>query len=176
MTVSGETLSLAEVGRLLSRLKKTDMLRLAALARNWASGLPRRDAADLLNEALTRVLSGQRPWPADVPLSAFLSQVMRSIASQWRHDDIREPMASDLDVRLEEAPEGRDLELADMTTRMRASLRDDKQALGVFDQILLESSRAQACAELNIDATGYDTARRRMIRTLKSQYNPGWLQ
>ncbi|MFB0874010.1 MULTISPECIES: hypothetical protein [unclassified Sphingobium] len=82
-----ETLSLEEVGRVLGRLRQADLLRLAALAQTWVSGLPRRDAGDLLNEALARILSGQRPWPADVPLSAFLSQVMRSIASQWRHED-----------------------------------------------------------------------------------------
>ena len=75
-----ETLSLEEVGRLLGRLRQPDLLRLAALAQTWVSGLPRRDAGDLLNEALARILSGRRPWPADVPLPAFLSQVMRSIA------------------------------------------------------------------------------------------------
>lgn len=88
-------LSLEEVGRLLSRQRQADLLRLAALAGTWVRGIPRRDAADLLNEALARVLSGKRPWPADVSLHAFLSQVMRSIASQWRHQDAREPLAAD---------------------------------------------------------------------------------
>ena len=56
-------------------------------AGNWATGLRQHDADDLLNEALDRVLSGRRTWPIDVPLLAFLSQVMRSIASQWRKED-----------------------------------------------------------------------------------------
>jgi DNA-directed RNA polymerase specialized sigma24 family protein len=90
-----EHLSLDEVGRLLSRQRQADLLRLAALAETWARGIPRRDASDLLNEALARILSGDRPWPADISLHAFLSQVMRSIASQWRHEDTREPLAVD---------------------------------------------------------------------------------
>lgn len=84
-----EHLSLEEVGRLLSRQRQVDLLRLAALAETWVRGNPRRDASDLLNEALVRILSRDRPWPADVSLHAFFSQVMRSIASQWRHEDNR---------------------------------------------------------------------------------------
>jgi hypothetical protein len=39
------------------------------------------DADDLIQEAMTLALSGDRPWPADVPIMAFLIQCMRSIAS-----------------------------------------------------------------------------------------------
>ncbi len=169
-----ETLSLEEVGRLLSRLRPPDLLRLAALAQTWVSGLPRRDAGDLLNEALARILSGQRPWPADVPLPAFLSQVMRSIASQWQHEDIREPLAAETDEIGNDPQECRDDAFADMTERMRAALADDAPALGIFNHILTQTSRKQACDQLQLDATGYDTARRRMIRTLQRRFNPGW--
>ena len=169
-----ETLSLEEVGRVLGRLRQPDLLRLAALAQTWVSGLPRRDAGDLLNEALARILSGQRPWPADVPLPAFLSQVMRSIASQWRHEDIREPVAVDTDEIGVDPQECRDDAFVDMTERMRAALADDAPALGIFNHILTQTSRKQACDHLQLDATGYDTARRRMIRTLQRHFNPGW--
>jgi DNA-directed RNA polymerase specialized sigma24 family protein len=84
-----------EVRRLIGRLRGPDLVRLAALARVWVTGLRQHDADDLLNEALDRVLSGRRPWPIDVPLPAFLSQVMRSIASQWRHEDRRELLMED---------------------------------------------------------------------------------
>jgi hypothetical protein len=172
-----EHLSLEEVGRLLSRQRQPDLLRLAALAETWVRSIPRRDAFDLLNEALSRVLSGDRPWPADVPLPAFLSQVMRSIASQWRHEDIREPLAADHD---DEIGDGRskpvDDNFTDLTRRMRVTLLDDPPALGIFDHILTQTSRKQACDQLGLDATGYDTARRRMIRILRHRFNPGWTQ
>ncbi len=88
-------LTLGEVRRIFSRLRRPDILRLLALARTWATGLRQSDADDLLNEALDCVLSGRRPWPSDVPLPAFLSQVMRSIASQWRREERREPLKED---------------------------------------------------------------------------------
>lgn len=170
-------LSVEEVGRLLSRQRQPDLLRLAALAKIWIRGVPRRDASDLLNEALVRILSGDRLWPADVPLPVFLSQVMRSIASQWRHEDLREPLAADGNDEFDHSPATEDdLDFVDLTKRMRAALFDDQMALGIFDHILSQTSRRQVCDQLSIDATGYDTARRRMIRTLRRQFNPGWMQ
>ena len=169
-----DTLSLEEIGRIFSRLRQPDLLRLAALARTWTRGLERRDAADLLNEALTRILSGQRPWPADVPLPAFLSQVMRSIASQWRHEDARELLADDGDAPREPSTLATDVEFSHLVGKMRAALEDDPSAQGVFDHILLQTNREQARSLLGLDTIAYDTTRRRMIRTLHRQFNPGW--
>ena len=39
---------------------------------------------DLLHEALTKALDGQRKCPADTDFTAFLSNVMRSLANNWR--------------------------------------------------------------------------------------------
>lgn len=169
-----DILSLEEVGRLLSRLRQADLIRLAALARVWVCGLDRRDAADLLNEALSRVLSGQRPWPADLRLPVFLSQVMRSVASQWLREDVREPLVFDEEGAPEVSESAKDGEIDDLIARMRATLADDPPAQGVLEHILLQTSREQARRLLKLDATGYDTARRRMIRTLSRKFNPGW--
>jgi hypothetical protein len=166
-------LSLEEVGRLLSRQRQADLLRLAALAETWVRGIPRRDAADLLNQALVRVLSGDRPWPVDVSIHAFLSQVMRSIASQWRHEDAREPLAADQIADLDNvAADEADFDFINLTQRMRQALQGDTPALGIFDHILTQTSRKQVCEQLGLDATGYDTARRRMTRTLRRQFKP----
>lgn len=172
-----EHLSLEEVGRLLSRQRQADLLRLATLAETWVRGIPRRDANDLLNEALARVLSGDRPWPAEVSLHAFLSQVMRSIASQWRHEDRREPLAADEVADLENiSTSADDFDLRDLAHRMRDALLIDEQALGIFDHILTQSTRKQVCDQLGLDVTGYDTARRRMTRILRRQFKPGWIK
>lgn len=172
-----EHLSLEEVGRLLSRQRQPDLLRLVALAETWVRGIPRREASDLLNEALVRILSGDRLWPANVSLHAFLSQVMRSIASQWRHEDIREPLAADQDGALGDGTSADDkFDFADLAQRMRDTLLGDQISLGIFDHILTQTSRKQACDQLGLDATGYDTARRRMTRTLRRQFKPGWIK
>src|ERR1700751_2902226 len=117
-----------EVRRLIGRLRGPDLVRLAALARVWAPGLRQHDAYDLLNEALNRVLSGRRPWPIDVPLPAFVSQVMRSIASQWRQEDRREPLKEDKTAEVFEE-ESRNpaacYETGDLISRMRRALGTD---------------------------------------------------
>jgi DNA-directed RNA polymerase specialized sigma24 family protein len=174
MSEEVETLSIEEVGRLLGRLRQPDLLRLAALARTWVIGLPRRDPKDLLSEALARILSGDRPWPAHVSFSAFLSQVMRSIASHWRHEDQREPLADDGGEGLHDRAPPVDHEYSDLTERMRATLEDDTPARDMLDHVLLQTSRKEARAQLGLDETGYDTTRRRMIRSLQRQFNPGW--
>ncbi|MGO8063602.1 hypothetical protein ACC716_36175 [Rhizobium johnstonii] len=171
-----EHLSLAEVGRLLSRQRQADLLRLAALAETWVRGAPRREASDLLNEALTRILSGDRPWPANISLHAFLSQVMRSIASQWRHEDMREPLAADQHSQLNDGTIGDNFDFVDLAHRMRVTLLGDQMALGIFDHIMTQTSRKQACDLLGLDATGYDTTRRRMTRVLRRQFKPGWIK
>lgn len=169
-----ETLLIEEVTRLLSRLRQADHVRLAALAQTWISGCPRREPAELLNEALSRILSGARPWPIDVPLPAFLSQVMRSIASQWRHEDQREPLLDDADVLLDDTLRPVTGDVADLTARMRKALEPDPLALCIFEQILTQTSRQDVRTKLAIDETTYDTARRRMIRTMREQFSPGW--
>jgi hypothetical protein len=170
-------LTTGEVRRIIGRLRRSDILRLLALARAWASGLRQHDADDLLNEALDRVLSGRRLWPSDVPFPAFLSQVMRSIASQWRWEDRREPLKEDeTDARSDE--DSNDTvachEIDDLISRMRRSLRADAPALGVFDQILADNDREEARAALGMNATQYDTARRRMQRQLFEAFYSGW--
>lgn len=107
----------------------------------------------------------------------ILSQVMRSIVSQWRHQDAREPLAADHIPNLGDlAADEEDIDFADLTQRMREALRGDGPALGIFDHILTQTSRKQACEQLGLDATGYDTARRRMTRTLRRQFKLGWIK
>jgi DNA-directed RNA polymerase specialized sigma24 family protein len=166
-----------EVRRIIGRLRRPDILRLSALARTWATGLRQHDADDLLNEALDRVLSGRRPWPTDLALPTFLSQVMRSIASQWRRENRREPLTEDETGKVFEE-ESHDpatcYEMGDLISRMRRALDTDPSALGVFDHILADSDREDAQAALGVNATQYDTARRRMVRQLFEAFHSGW--
>lgn len=170
-------LTAGEVRRIIGRLRGPDLVRLAALARLWATGLRQHDADDLLNEAFDRVLAGRRPWPVQVPLPAFLSQVMRSIASQWRQEARREPLKEDEagEVLEEESHNpGACYEMGDLIARMRRAHGNDAPALGVFEHILANSDREDAQAALGMTATQYDTARRRMVRQLFEAFHAGW--
>ena len=75
-----------DVGAALAALSDDDLLRLRALARLRARGLPGSVAwSDLLHEAVLRALEGTRRWPPGVPLLAFLAGTMRSLCDeQWR--------------------------------------------------------------------------------------------
>jgi hypothetical protein len=101
---------------------------------------------------------------------------MRSIASQWRHEDQRQPLADDVEAVRDPSNPTPAGDFDDLTDRMREALRDDAPALGIFEHILAQTSRKDARIALGIDDTGYDTARRRMIRTLQRQFTPGWNQ
>ena len=83
VTVDNTTVDIACA---IHSLSDADLVRLKALARLWARGLPGGLGwADVLHEAIARALEGSRKWPPDVPILAFLSGIMRSICDdQWR--------------------------------------------------------------------------------------------
>lgn len=83
----GETLSRAEAVAAIRSLGDGDKTGLAKIARLYAARTP-YDHADLLQEALCRVLSGERKWPKGVPALLFIGGVIRSIAWQWRQRDL----------------------------------------------------------------------------------------
>ena len=76
----------ADAASAIQALSESDLVRLQALARLWSRGLPGGIGwADVLHEAIIRVLDGSRIWPPDVPILAFVSGVMRSICDDyWR--------------------------------------------------------------------------------------------
>jgi DNA-directed RNA polymerase specialized sigma24 family protein len=43
---------------------------------------------DLLQEAIGRILGGRRPWPKRLTPMPFLCGVARSIADEWRHEEV----------------------------------------------------------------------------------------
>ena len=75
-----------DIGAALAALSNDDLLRVRAIARLRARGLPAGMSwSDLLHEAVLRALAGTRTWPPDVPLVAFLTGIMRSLCDeQWR--------------------------------------------------------------------------------------------
>jgi hypothetical protein len=83
----GLVISLAETALALELVTESDLLRLKAIARVHARGLP-ADVSwdDLLQEAFARVMSGSRKKPAGISMVAFLAGVMPRIqnAFSWR--------------------------------------------------------------------------------------------
>jgi hypothetical protein len=168
-------LSPAEVRRALDRLSRADIVRLSLLAQNWVKGLPRRSADDLVNEAFERILSGKRPWPCDIDRGAFFNGVMRSISSQWRKEDYRELLAEDQENGTGESSTIEpDHDLNDLVFRMRRALGEDEKAKDMFEHMLVDRDREEVQSAIGVDATGFDTVRRRMFRHLREAFSSGW--
>src|SRR5262245_54577834 len=81
------TLSASEAMQAIQALEDGEKTGLTKIARLYAGKTP-YDHADLLQEAICRVLSGERKWPKGVPPVLFLGGVIRSIAWQWRQREL----------------------------------------------------------------------------------------
>jgi RNA polymerase sigma-70 factor (ECF subfamily) len=164
-----------DVGRALRELSAADLLRLRSLARLYVTGLPTDVTwSDLLQEAIARSLDGSRHWPPHLPLLTFLAGVMRSLrAAHWQ----RARRERDV-LPLDDATAARvgDLSPSNNPERVYASVH----ALAAIDRLFAADMVAlKIVAGLTSGLTAdeirrhyglteieYDTARRRMRRTL----------
>lgn len=162
-----------DVAAALEALSDEDMLRLRALARLRARGLPGGVAwSDLLHEAVLRALEGTRRWPPDVPLLAFLAGIMRSLCDeQWRRRrreslvPPREASATLADVTGDADPE-RVYAAAEALAAVDRLFACDVVALKVIAGLTNGLGAEEIQRLYDIPVTEYSTARRRMRRAL----------
>ncbi len=150
-------------------------MRLGELARVYARSVGSgTEGAEILNEAMARVLEGRRRWPADLPVDVFFFEVMRSIAHEWRQRAWREPFLEDQtnpDVAI--APDHR-ADIESVNAVVRRSLKDDPLALRLFELELVGMTGSEIQRTLGLDATAYDTLRRRFRRRLMAAFPDGY--
>ena len=168
----------ADAASAIEALSETDLVRLQALARLWSRGLPGGFGwADVLNEAVVRVLDGSRVWPLGVPILAFLSGVMRSICDDyWRRVRHEQRLLVSRDDQNQSGPSAEPVdELADpeRVAVAVATLAEvfrlfatDPVALKIIDGMAGGLTATEICSAYDISALDYDTARRRMRRIL----------
>lgn len=168
----------ADLAAAIDALSDIELVRLKALARLWSRDLPGGLGwSDILHEAIARVLDGSRSWPADVPILAFLSGVMRSICNDhWRRARLEQRLLvsrDDPDQRRwpsEEADEVPDPErvLAAAQTLANVSrlFEDDPLALKIIAGMADGLAAREICGVHGMSELDYDTTRRRMRRTL----------
>jgi DNA-directed RNA polymerase specialized sigma24 family protein len=158
-----------DVARAIHALSDNDLVRLKALARLWSRGLPGGIGwADVLNEAIVRVLDGSRQWRPGVPLLAFLSGVMRSICDDhWRRAR-REFSRDELDPQAsEETPDPeRTLAAAQALAEVNRLFASDPCALKIITGLAEGLDAREICRQYGLSEREYDTARKRMRRAL----------
>jgi DNA-directed RNA polymerase specialized sigma24 family protein len=176
---AGLVISLAETALALKLVTEVDLLKLKAIARLHARGLP-PDVSwdDLLQEAFARVMSGTRRTPEGVCMVAFLSGVMRSLRSEhWRRVQMESrewPSQRRLRYTNSESMEASDPspdpERSLMAWQEMAGIArlfaDDEVALQIIMGLAEGLSPEEIRNATGIGKTDYDSARRRMRRAL----------
>jgi RNA polymerase sigma-70 factor (ECF subfamily) len=166
-----------DIARAIHSLSDADLVRLKALARLWARGLPGGVGwADVLHEAIARALDGSRKWPPDVPILAFLSGIMRSICDdQWRRarrelevlvrgEDLADLCASGDEVK-SPSPE-RVVAAAQSLAAIDRLFACDPLALKIIAGLAEGLTATEICKLHRMSERQYDTTRRRMRRAL----------
>lgn len=163
-----------ETALALKLVGEMDLLRLKTIARLHARGLP-PDVGweDLLQEALTRLLTGARRIPQGVAPVAFIAGVMRSLRSEhWRRFGAgRRRACHTSEAALREAAQDpeRSLIAAEELKAIERLFADDRIVLGIIDALGEGLSAEQIRAQLALTRTEYDSARKRMRRCLLRQ-------
>jgi RNA polymerase sigma-70 factor (ECF subfamily) len=157
-----------------------DFLRLKAIARLYARGLP-PDVGwdDLLQEAFTRVIAGSRRKPAGIGMVAFVTGIMRSLRSEhWRRargeagslETLRIDQSGDLSKCADLGDPAADLERAllarEQLDAIERSFAGDPVLMGMLQGLAEGLSPKQIQALLKISKTDYESARKRLRRTL----------
>jgi DNA-directed RNA polymerase specialized sigma24 family protein len=188
--LTGTTLDIEEVRKAVSSLTNADLLRLERVARIYEFGV-RLEGMDLVNEAISRTLSGTRTCPRDVPFVVFLKNVMRSIAWSERTRIREEPMLEVITVGLGDGSAVLDYPSDDRNAEDSLIARQDAQArLRALEEVFANDEDAQLVLMGDLDEmsaaemrsmTGWSeqdlaTVRRRIRRKLSNAYPSGWVQ
>ncbi len=174
MTVEEARIAIAQLG-------PADMLRLAKAAAyfGYRNG---RLADDLRQEALVRVLDGRRKCPRTVKPALFLSNVMRSIASERdrdsEHADLDEMEAIGAPAAASMSSHGSDLleqvrAKIDGGQLLRKALdlfEDNERAKTMFEGIVEEMEGQELRELLGVSQVEFDSLRRLVRRRLDKHF------
>ncbi|HEX5207624.1 MAG TPA: hypothetical protein VFW10_07480 [Steroidobacteraceae bacterium] len=164
----------------LNLVTKMDLLRLKAVARLLARGVPPEVGwSDLLQEAFARLLDGSRKCPEGLSMVVFLAGIMRSLRAQYcRRARLIAARLPQIRIELD-LDEGPDSEATDPTPDPERSLIAMQQ-LAEIDRLFADDPRAQQVIEglfegwspeqirsrYDMSKTDYDSTRKRMRRAL----------
>jgi len=160
----------AQTALALKLVSEIDLLRLKTLARLHARGLPADvNWEDLLQEAITRMLVGSRKLPDGLSVIAFLAQVMRSLkAEHWRRVLSGGVVGTERAIELRDPAPGpeRSLMARQELNAIERLFTDDRVARQIIAGLGEGLSPEEICARHDLTKTDYQSARRRMRRTL----------
>ncbi|MDI1270546.1 MAG: hypothetical protein PSV40_15770 [Polaromonas sp.] len=184
---ASEGLTPDQIGEVLSDLSAADWQRAKAIAGSLCGGVSGWNADDLLQEAMTKFLAGERVWPVGVHTMVVLKNAMHSIASNARKHNKVSPIDHNVEVDPFETDDEKEGPAALSTTGTTPEeLVSGKQQIAALYAALAgdddlhmlaiawgEGLRGEdACKELGWDAKKYDAERKRLTRRLE-KLDPG---
>ncbi len=184
LDVNGGFLSENEVRDALEALSSADHLRLGLAAQRLCAGTG-LTGADLLNEAVCRLLAGDRSCKRTLPIVVLLYGAMRSIAWSSRAGARADPIAlgaTGTDALVDLLQPGRTVETllvdqADYKQRLAALERlfaDDEEAFLVVMADADGTPATQVREQLGLTEAGFATVRKRIRRAINRAYPGGW--
>jgi RNA polymerase sigma-70 factor (ECF subfamily) len=158
-------------------LTPTDLLRLKAIARLHEWGLPPDMGwADLLQEALLRLLQGSRTAAPGIPTVTLVAGIMRSIKDeQWRRQRRAATVALS-ETEIDPAPNPERCLAAQQELQAIFDLfAGDPPALRILHGVTAGLTPEEIRAASGMSKTDYDSTRKRMRRCLLRK-NLAWRQ
>lgn len=178
--VDPRILNPAQTALALDLISRMDLLRLKAIARVYARGLPPEVTwEDLLQEALTRIIAGSRRRPHGLTMVAFVAGILRSLrAEHWRRATHRSGSKGTLRID-HESDDSLALALSDPAAGPEQALSARQELLAIRQLFandpvatsLIEGLGAGLSADeirrsMGLTRTDYDSARKRIRRVL----------
>ena len=178
-----EELSRAEREALLGAMPPGDWARANSLARMAAYGLAEMGPDDLLQEAMTDLVSLDRTWRRGVAPLVTLKVAMRSIASNARKKAANAPIDQYATVSTgeDDPPDSGPRPVHALDELSPADIADGREQLAWIERAVEGDSEAElvlmawimgysgqkARSETGLDAKQFDAARQRLMRKLK---------
>lgn len=178
--------SSAEAAEEIACLSTADLVRLKEFAQLRSYGLITVEWTDLVNEAVSRVLSGTRRWPKDVSFIAFMAQTIRSVASEERRRVYRENVTLESDLappngdaqnfsidEIAASPMNLERELIARRTleEILALFSDDHDALAILGGLGRGLSPEDVQRDAGMNQTQYGTTQRRIRRAIARAFS-----
>lgn len=183
-TSEGDHRSQEEADDAIWALTDGDILRMVAKGNVAALGTD-LSGEDVFAQAVERIMSGARPWRANVPFEAHMTMVMKSIGSNRRRSmkaapareledvDLRRDFANEVQLDDQVGSAVRTKRLLDAVDRVFA---DDQVGLALFLARTEGMPPEEACGFAEIGRDRYETVYKRVQRKIAKAVASGAFQ
>jgi hypothetical protein len=182
---SDDRLSSAEVRQELENMSTADRVRVERLAQYAFAGVSGMSDEDLLQEAYTKLMSGERIWRRGFAAVPAIASVLDSMASNLRKREANSPIETGTIIAATEVIDDADLlvrnvePIAAMTPedaaydsqqlkKLEALLADDEEATLVAWEWAMGRRGKEAIEALGMSENQYEAARKRLMRKLET--------